>query len=103
MSDSTEDRNMALAEAMEDITEYTTSRLAAYRDATGSTVDFHLIIVDGEDYEISSHVTDHDRMADAFSEQTGRWLDQGLCTFEDLDDEDPLFTATFDPQKVRPS
>lgn len=103
MSDSIETRNMALADAVADITEYVTSRLAALHDATGKTVDFHLIAVDGEDFELCSHITDHDRMADAFSDQVCRWVDQGLCSFDDDETEDPLFTATFDPQKVRPS
>lgn len=95
------DRNLDLASAVADITEYITSRLTALRETEGVTTNFHLIVTDGDHYEIAAEVSDHEAMADAFSEQVCRWVAEGKCAFEDDDDEDPLFTATFDPQKAR--
>ena len=97
------DRNLDLAEALADITEYITSRLTALLESTGTATNFHLIVTDGDHYEISAKVSDHEAMADAFSEQVCRWVAEGKCAFEDDEAEDPLFTATFDPAKVRPS
>lgn len=95
-------RNMALADAVSDITEYITSRLAVYREATGNTVDFHLIAIDGVCFEFSSHIADPERMIDAFAEQVDRWVSAGQIEILDSDGN-PLFTATFDPKQVRPS
>ena len=94
-----DDRNMPLAEAVSDITEYIRSRLAVYAEATGNTADFHLIALDGEQFEVSADVTDHDMMACAFEEQITRWVMVGYI--ETIDADDPLFTATFDPTKAR--
>lgn len=97
-----DDRNMALAEAVADITEYITSRLAVYADVTGNKPDFYLIAIDGDMAESAVDAQDADMMCDAFAEQVERWVNAGLIAITDSDDE-PLFTATFDPAKVRPS
>jgi hypothetical protein len=94
-------RDVDLANAVADITEYTISRLTALREDTGTSTDFHLIVTDGDHYEVSSQVSDHDSMADTFAQQVSRWVTEGHCTFEDDQSEDPLFTATFDPAKAR--
>ena len=95
-----DDRNMALAEAVADITEYIRSRLAVYAQTTGNTADFHLIALDGDQFEVSAEVTDHDMMCDAFMEQVDRWITSGHVAVTDSDDG-PLFTATFGPTKAR--
>lgn len=95
-------RNMALATATADIVEYITSRLAVLADHTGETADFHLTCVVGDMAETAFEVRDFDMMADALEEQIARWIEAGHVTLIE-DDDDPLFTATFDLSKARPS
>lgn len=97
-----EDRIPDLAEAVNDIDEYITSRLTVYREATGREVEHYLIVIDGSYVEESGAISDFDRMADAFGNSVTRWAEEGKTLFED-EDEGPLFTATFDIEKVRPS
>lgn len=93
-------RNMALASATSDIVEYITGRLAILADQTGEKADFHLTCVVGDMAETAFEVTDFDMMADALSEQIARWIEVRHVAMT-YDDDDPLFTATFDPTKVR--
>jgi hypothetical protein len=96
-------RNMALASATADIVEYITSRLGILADQTGETADFHLTCVIGDMAETAFQVTDFDMMADALGGQVARWIEAGHVDLIDDEDDDPLFTATFDPTKIRAS
>lgn len=96
-------RNMALACAIDDIVEYITSRLAVLADQTGDKADFHLTCVIGDMAETAGQVTDFDMMADALSKQIASWIEAGHVSLIEDEDDDPLFTATFDPSKVRAS
>lgn len=92
-----------LQAAVDDITEYVTSRLAVYADAIGSTPDFSITLIDGDFVEVSAKVADFDGMAKFFCEQMSDWVDMGLLSPDPDDDDDgPLFTATLPPAKVRP-
>lgn len=96
-----EARNLDLAEALADITEYITSRLTALREVTGINADFHLIVLDGDMMEASGSIADFELMSNAMAETVAGWVASGHIEVNDEDDGEPLFSATFDPQKAR--
>lgn len=97
------DRNPALAAAISRIAEYAEAEIAALETGPdGFPVDFIILAHDGENVEILSEIRDHNTMSHVLEEAISNWIDMGLASPDDRD-EDPLFTATFDPQKVRPS
>ena len=94
------DRNLDLAAAVSDIVEYITRRLAALTDQTGQQAEFHLIGVVDDMAEVHFEVRNFEMMASALEEQLGRWIEAGLIRAID-DEDEQLFTATFDPAKAR--
>lgn len=93
-------RDPALNAAMDDCLDFITRRFALLIEATGQPVQFHLISMTGEHVEHAGQISDFDMMADAFGDLVNSWMEEGLCA-EEPGDDDPLFTATFDPAKAR--
>jgi len=96
------DRLPALSACVDEINTAITAAVAKFQDQTGHRVQFHLLMVADDYFEHLASIHDFNMIADAFVEITQRWVEEGRVTLiEDIDD--PLFTATFDPEKVRPS
>lgn len=99
MSDDTE-RNASLAAAMDDISAFALARMTQLETETGQPHQFLVLGMDGVSFEISGQIRDHNMMADAMTDLCSTWMEEGHIIL--IEDDDPLFTATFDPKKVRP-
>jgi hypothetical protein len=93
-------RNTALADAVSRIEAFASDELAKLPATTATPLDFYFIAHNRTDFEMAGDVNDFDAMALTFAQIIAVWVEIGLCT-EDPGDDDPLFTATFDPTKAR--
>jgi hypothetical protein len=94
-------RDPLLAAAANDIIAFALDRLERIRDVTGKTVDFHLVLTDGDYVETGGNLTHFDAMASTLSDVVGHWIDEGHVTQIEDEGDELLFTATFDPTKAR--
>lgn len=92
-------RSAALAAAMDDIGEFALKRMLQVEEETGQPHQFLVLGMDGVNFEFTGHIRDHNVMADAMSDLCSIWIEEGHIPL--IEDEDPLFTATFDITKVR--
>jgi hypothetical protein len=93
-------RNTALADAVDRIADFARDELAKLPTTTDTQLEFFFIAHNCTDFEMAGDVDDFDAMALTFAQIIAHWVENGLCT-EDPGDDDPLFTATFDPTKAR--
>ena len=93
-------RNTALADAVNRIADFARDELAKLPATTATPLDFYFIAHNRTDFEVAGDIKDFDAMALLLADTIAHWVETGLCT-EDHGDDDPLFTATFDPTKAR--
>lgn len=94
-------RDPLLAAAANDIIAFAVDRLERIREATGKTVDFHLVLTDGDYVETGGNLTHFDAMASTFADVVGHWIEEGRVNPVEDEGDELLFTATFDPTKAR--
>lgn len=93
-------RDPALKAAVDDCLDFITRRFVVFRALTGIKAQFLLTAVADDRFEAVGAVIDPDTMIEGFASVVAQWMEQGILTAEPGDD-DPLFTATFDPAKAR--
>ena len=93
-------RNTALADAVTRIAAFARDELAKLPTTTDTQLQFFFIAHNHTDFEIAGKIKDFDTTALFLAGIIAHWVETGLCT-EDPGDDDPLFTATFDPTKAR--
>lgn len=103
-------RNPALIAALDDIAAYAKQRMDSLQATTGFPNEILIIAAcdgtagaDDDGAEVFGALIDPARLAAVMVNTVQDWVDQGILDPADLDDDGPLFTATFDPAKVRPS